>query len=55
MADECTADWLRRMIAEQEAALADAKVIGDAYAAQHAEHELRNYRQFLARLEPQEE
>lgn len=33
MADESTADWVRRMIAE---------------------HELRNYRQFLARLEPQE-
>ena len=27
-------------------------VVGrDAYAARHAEHELRNYRQFLARLE----
>ncbi|MBS0040551.1 hypothetical protein KEM39_10550, partial [Neisseria sp. Marseille-Q1983] len=53
MADECTADWVRRMIAEQEAVLADAEAIGDAYAARHAEHELRNYRQFLARLEPQ--
>lgn len=53
MADESTADWVRRMIAEQEAALADAKANGDAYAAQHAEHELRNYRQFLARLESQ--
>jgi len=30
MADECTADWVRRMIAEQEAALADAEAIGDA-------------------------
>lgn len=46
MADECTADWVRRMIAE---------AIGDAYAAQHAEHELRNYRQFLERIEPQKE
>ena len=53
MADESTADWVRRMIAEQEAVLADAEAIGDAYTARHAEHELRNYRQFLARLEPQ--
>ena len=54
MADESTADWVRRMITEQAAVLADAEAIGDAYAARHAEHELRNYRQFLARLEPQE-
>lgn len=53
MADESTADWVRRMIAEQEAALADAKAIGDARAARHAEHELRNYQQLLAQLEPQ--
>ena len=44
-------EWLLKMIAEQEAALADAEAIGDASAARHAEHELRNYRQFLARLE----
>lgn len=55
MADEYTADWVRRMIAEQEEALADAEAIGDASAARHAENELRNYRQFLARLEPQKE
>ena len=53
MADESAADWVRRMIADQEAVLADVKAIGDARAARHAEHELRNYRQFLARLEPQ--
>lgn len=53
MADESAADWVRRRIAEQETALADAEAIGDAYAARHAEHELRNYRQILARLEPQ--
>ena len=47
--------WVRRMIAEREAALADAEAIGDAYAARQAEHELHNYRQFLARLEPQKE
>ena len=51
MADESTADWVRCMITELEAVLADAEAIGDAYAARHAEHELRNYRQFLARLE----
>ena len=51
MADESTADWVRRVIAEQEVVLADAEAIGDAYAARHAEHEWRNYRQFLARLE----